>query len=193
MTGRERLIFKSVSGIAGNEKIGLINLSDTEEERLISIVCEWETARAIELRQSGRTNTHTTIADVMAKMIKDTYPDLGSFSINITGLKDEQYQTYILGPQPEQVYRIKASDAVLMSILTAMPIYIDSNLFRKQSIRNRKQTDKVSVPINIVNTSLLEKSLKRAIEEEDYEMASKIHDELERRKKDSGTGGKTKD
>ena len=132
MTGRERLIFKNVSGIAGNEKIGLINLSDTEGERLISIVCEWETAKAIELRHNGEMDTRSTLLDVMAKMINESMPDLYDFSINITGLKEEQYITYILGPKPEQAYRIKASDAVLMSILTGMPIFIDSDLFRKQ-------------------------------------------------------------
>ena len=74
-----------------------------------------------------------------------------------------------------------------------IPIYIEGTLMKKQSIKNRSCTDKVSIPINVINSSILQETLERAIQAEDYETASKIHDELERRKRQENKDSKIQD
>ena len=64
-----RLLFNSVSEIAGNEKIGLITLTDESHERLISIVCDWNTAEAIDIRVKHKMDKSNTLPEVMAAQL----------------------------------------------------------------------------------------------------------------------------
>lgn len=187
-----RLFLKGVSEIMGNEKIGLITLTDESQERQISIVCDWETAQGINIRMKHKIDKSTSLPEVMASMLTARCPNKAAYSINITGIENEQYKTYIIGEDTGEIHKIKASAAALLSLVMDIPIYIDKTLMRKQSISNRALHDRATIPINVVKSSILEETLERAIKEEDYETASKIHTELERRKHEgNGYGEKT--
>ena len=188
-----RLLFNSVSEIAGNEKIGLITLTDESHERLISIVCDWNTAEAIDIRVKHKMDKSNTLPEVMAAMLKARCKDERKYYVCILGLEEEQYKTFIVGEDSAEMYKIKASEAVLLSLVLDIPIYIEGTLMKKQSIKNRSCTDKVSIPINVINSSILQETLERAIQTEDYETASKIHDELERRKRQENKNSKIQD
>ena len=80
---------------------------------------------------------------------------------------------------------IRASDAVLLSMVADIPIFISETLMRQQSVEYTGKKTGVTVPINAISIPMLEESLKKAIDSENYEMASKLRDEINKRKKDS--------
>ena len=52
---------------------------------------------------------------------------------------------------------------------------------RKQSVPNSDDTDKMSIPINVLDTAKLKEELQRAINAENYRLASIINGELRSR------------
>ena len=75
----------------------------------------------------------------------------------------------------------RASDAVVLALTYGRPIYISKNLFDRQYMREMGG-GAVSLPINSLNVALLREALDNAIREENYELASQLRDELNRRK-----------
>ena len=76
---------------------------------------------------------------------------------------------------------IRVSDAVLLAQIARLPIYIDRVLMSKQSVPYIKEARGVSIPVNTISTDMLQDALAKAIEEEKYELASHLRDELKRR------------
>ncbi len=192
MTNDIRLYVKGVSEIMGNEKIGLIILTDLSGKQ-ISIVCEWHTAQEINKRLKKSIDISLSLPEVMSRMIPRRKGYMYNYYVKIAEVEDEQYKTYIISDEIDEVYKIKASDAILMSLVMCLPIFIDPVLMRRQAISSINTYDKASIPINVVKTSILEETLERAINDEDYETASKIHSELERRKQEKKGRGKDTD
>ena len=55
------------------------------------------------------------------------------------------------------------------------------NLFLRQSVPFTEGAVGVSVPVNVISNEMLKKALDKAVDEEDYEQASQLRDELLRR------------
>lgn len=177
-----RLIFNNATEISGNTEIGLLSLTDISKQRQLSIVCERKMAVEIEKRNSKNPLCQSLIAEVMAKMLKeqsDTY-----YEIHILDIIDGQYQVYVFNTETLSSIPIRASDAVLLSIVADIPLFIEEKLMRLQSVEYDKSKKGVTVPINAISISMLHESLKKAINAEDYEMASKIRDEINKRNRD---------
>jgi hypothetical protein len=73
------------------------------------------------------------------------------------------------------------SDAVLLSIVSSFPVYIENTLFLQQSIPFDAEQRNVAIPINTMDLERLNIILQNAIDEENYELASKVRDEIKRR------------
>ena len=59
---------------------------------------------------------------------------------------------------------------------------MEEKLFIRQSVPYESGKSKVALPLNALTLEMLEKALRKAIKEENYELASSIRDELNRRK-----------
>ena len=103
----------------------------------------------------------------------------------ITDIVDGQYKVYVFNADTLDYTPIRASDAVLLSMVADIPIFISETLMRQQSVEYTGKKTGVTVPINAISIPMLEESLKKAIDSENYEMASKLRDEINKRKKDS--------
>lgn len=75
----------------------------------------------------------------------------------------------------------RAADAVLVALTYHCPIYINAELFERQYLRELGN-GVVSFPLNVLSLELLEDVLRTAVENENYELASQIRDEINRRK-----------
>ncbi|MBQ4295555.1 MAG: UvrB/UvrC motif-containing protein, partial [Prevotella sp.] len=53
--------------------------------------------------------------------------------------------------------------------------------FLRQSVPFTEGAVGVSVPVNVISNEMLKKALDKAVDEEDYEQASQLRDELLRR------------
>lgn len=62
-----------------------------------------------------------------------------------------------------------------------MEIYADHGLMTKQSAEYNPNFTQMAVPVNVITDKMLEESLRKAIENENYELASSLRDELKKR------------
>lgn len=84
----------------------------------------------------------------------------------------------------ETVHRVagcRAADGLLLAAVAECPVTIEETLLEQQYMREVAE-GVYSMPANSVSYTALEKALQRAVEEENYELASQLRDELRRRK-----------
>lgn len=51
----------------------------------------------------------------------------------------------------------------------------------RQSVRFSENSNAISMPVNTLSTEMLDKALQKAVEDENYELASHLRDEKKRR------------
>ncbi|MBO7261251.1 MAG: bifunctional nuclease family protein [Bacteroidaceae bacterium] len=78
----------------------------------------------------------------------------------------------------------RTSDAVALAVRTGVPIYIDSNLFDGHCA-HKEGNGAFSMPITVASIDVLQEAMEQAVESENYELAAKLRDEINRR---NGTG-----
>ena len=178
---KERLIFKGVSEIVGTEDLGLLILTDEAKERQITIVCDKAMAVQLELRIKKIPITRIMLPEVLCRMLKNN----GGldYELLIDNIIDGQYRTILYDKETMDPLLIRASDAVLLSIVANIPLYIEAGLMRRQSVMNNENAKGVSLPVNTISDEMLQAALDKAIADENYELASHLRDEKKRRTK----------
>ena len=178
---KERLIFKGVSEIVGTEDLGLLILTDEAKERQITIVCDKAMAVQLELRIKKIPITRIMLPEVLCRMLKNN----GGldYELLIDNIIDGQYRTILYDKETMDTLLIRASDAVLLSIVANIPLYIEAGLMRRQSVMYNENAKGVSLPVNTISDEMLQAAFDKAIADENYELASHIRDEKKRRTK----------
>lgn len=178
---KERLIFKGVSEIVGTEDLGLLILTDEAKERQITIVCDKAMAVQLELRIKKIPITKIMLPEVLCRMLKNN----GGldYELLIDNIIDGQYRTILYDKETMDTLLIRASDAVLLSIVANIPLYIEAGLMRRQSVMYNENAKGVSLPVNTISDEMLQAALDKAIADENYELASHLRDEKKRRTK----------
>ena len=178
---KERLIFKGVSEIVGTEDLGLLILTDEAKERQITIVCDKAMAVQLELRIKKIPITKIMLPEVLCRMLKNN----GGldYELLIDNIIDGQYRTILYDKETMDPLLIRASDAVLLSIVANIPLYIEAGLMRRQSVMYNENAKGVSLPVNTISDEMLQAALDKAIADENYELASHLRDEKKRRTK----------
>lgn len=183
---KERLIFKGVSEIVGTEDMGLLILTDELKKRQISIVCDKAMAVQLELRTKSIPIVQIMLPEVLCKMF-DINADSG-YELIIDDIIDGQYRTILYDRSNVKSVVIRASDAVLLSYVSNIPIFIDSALMARQSVAYKENSRGVSLPVNTISDKMLQAALEKAILDENYELASHLRDEKKRREKNGDKG-----
>ena len=178
MKSKIRLVFNNVAEIVGEERLGLLSLTDEEQTMELLIPCEREIKEQLTLRLKSRTVTSTLLPEVLWQMVLANTD--ANFEIIIDDIVDSQYRVYnTLTLQPA---KLRASDAVLLSIIGNIPIYVETSLMARQATPFKKNSMGASLPINVLDDKLIEEALAKAIKHENYELASRINEEIKRRK-----------
>ncbi len=176
---RNRLVFKGVSEILGTDDLGLLILTDETERRQVSIVCDKAMAVMIEIRVNKLPVAGIMLPEVLWKMASRHGDPM--VEILIDDLQDGQYRALVTGGEFPEPMRLRASDAVLLSIISGMPIYMESRLMARQSVPYEANANGVALPVNVISDDMLRKALRKAVEDENYELASQLRDELRNR------------
>lgn len=176
-----RLKFKRVSEIVGSEEIGLLILTDEDEQRQLAIPCDKAMLREFGLRLGHAQVVGRLLPEVLWHVIA-MQTDL-QFEVLITGIIEGQYRALLMNTETLDPVAIRISDAVLLAYIAHLPISIDADLMAKQSVPYDSEARGVAIPVNTISTDMLEDALAKAVEEEKYELASHLRDELRRRKK----------
>lgn len=175
---RTRLHFEAVSTIVGKETIGLIVLVEDSRIRQIAIPCDEKTLHEFVLRMNG-TDTHQYIPEVLWQVVLHHVES--DFEIFINDLINGEFRALLINATTLDMFSLRAGDAILLSVIARLPIYIEKNLFMKQSVSFAKNNRSVNLPLNTLSESMLTSALDEAVSAEDYELASHLRDELKRR------------
>lgn len=176
-----RLVFKGVSEIVGTDDLGVLVLTDEKEQRQITVVCDKAMALQAELRVQQLPLTQIMLPEVLCKVLADQTEI--RLEILISGIDDGQYRVLLYNKETLEPVLMRASDAVLLSMAGNIPIYIDHDLMMRQSVPYREDSRGVSLPVNTISDEMLQAALDKAVEEENYELASQLRDEQLRRER----------
>ncbi|MBF1591012.1 MAG: bifunctional nuclease family protein [Prevotella shahii] len=180
MKSKIRLVFNNVAEIVGEERLGLLSLTDEEQTMELLIPCEREIKEQLTLRLKSRTVTSTLLPEVLWQMVLANTD--ANFEIIIDDIVDSQYRVLLYNTLTLQPAKLRASDAVLLSIIGNIPIYVETSLMARQATPFKKNSMGASLPINVLDDKLIEEALAKAIKHENYELASRINEEIKRRK-----------
>jgi len=176
---RITLTFHGVSELGGTQKVGLIILTDEERRRELSIVCDSSMIAQIMLRVQQVPGVKQLLPEVLYNVLSNQ--TMLDFYITFNDCIDGEYQVVLYNRASLIPVKMRASDAVLLHIISGIPMYMNKSLFLKQSTTYEAGTMKVAIPLNSLNEQLLREALDEAIQNEEYEMASALRDELRRR------------
>lgn len=178
-----------MSEIVGSNNLGLIVLTDETCKRQLTIVCDQNIASQLELRAKGIPISKLLLPEVLTSFI--TQQAGIQLEIIIHDLVEGQYRAVLHSEQVAASVPIRASDAVLLSVAGNVPLFIESHLMNRQSVPFGELKEGVALPVNTLSNDMLDYALDKAVSEENYELASQLRDERNRRKrsnfrKDSG-------
>lgn len=168
-----------ISEIVGLTDISLLALVDENEKRQLIVTCDRNMRKQIQMRMMDKPELANRYPEVMASLLKSQV--YCSPQVVITGQQEGKYITEIEDTMMGRHYPIRCSDGVLFSMVFDCPLYATWDVMLRQSVPFQPGSTKVALPINVITDEMLQVSLKKAIEVEDYEMASNLRDELKKR------------
>lgn len=179
---RIQLIFQQATEVVGSDNEGLLILTDPFQERQLAIPCDGNELKEFKARIGKRTGQSNKLIDVLMKVIRwQTDLDL---EIVVNGLVKGKYTAILSNIDTLDQVAINAADGVLLSYISndKIPVYIDESLFLRQSSPYDVRMKGVALPVNTLTMGMLRKALDKAVNDENYELASQLRDEIERRK-----------
>lgn len=175
------LIFKNISEIAGVDDMGLLILTDKACERQIAVPCDKQQLVAFKLRLTKAPVSKTMLPEVLWQA---TRWFLGRpMEVVIARVNEGRYEAMLTAPELGMQLPIRATDGILLSLISKgkVPVKVEETLFRRQSTPYSKDSAGLSLPINTITDKMLEVALQKAIQNENYEMAGHLRDEMKRR------------
>jgi len=176
---KDRLKYSDVMEFAPTEEVGVIILTDEKGERQLTIACDKALCKHIKLRAAGTHDTSRLLPEVLLALLGNKTE---GYELLIDDVNEGQYTCWLCDVNDESVHiSIRMSDAVLLSLVGNIPIYIEHGLMMRQGVPSKSAKDGVLMPINTLSTKMLREALAQAVSDERYELASALRDELKRR------------
>lgn len=179
-----KLIYKGIFSIPEADDVCLITLTDEGEKRTLYIVLEKEVANEIKMHEKMMEDADCQLVDVFSKVLKDE--GAVHYRIVFEGILNQGLKAKLVNTITDASYDIRPEMAVLLSLKSDFEMCTSLDVLQKFSTPYNKNVMSVALPIMSLPDSLLHKALEKAVEEENYEGASFIRDEMKRR------SGKTK-
>ena len=180
---KTRVIFHSIKKIVGTEDLSLLILTDMVNERQLTVVCDADMAHQFDLRLAKIPITGIMLPEALWNMMR---MQTGSeYELVIYDVDKGRYEAMLVEQYSLQSVKLRASDAILMSYISRIPLYMEERLYMRQSVPFEEDPHKLTVPVNAISTDMLKKALDKAIDEENYELASHLRDELLSRNKEN--------
>lgn len=191
------LKFQGTQSMVQIPSASIVTLTDEFETRQMSIVCDNYTKYQLDLRthsesisMKGGKIHGVNPSDITNRMLPEVLFSIINYLtelqpiVVITGVSDGQYNAVIEDATTGTTFPLRVSDAIVFAVANKfVPIYVEDYLWNAQSVPYCKNSAGVSIPINSLSREMLYASLNQAIENEQYEMAQQLKEELERRKK----------
>ncbi len=184
-----KIKYKYTQEIRQAQFVHLLILVDENEERQLVVITDKSTAMNISANYESqkrpmtrrlffeRSALYVAMSLIPAEMKKLMY-------IHIDGLIDSQYHAHLVRRNAdinEELHELRISEAVLLSVVSGIPLYIDDHLWRIQSTPHIANSNGTSIPTNTLPLPMLKKALQEAIDTENYELAKVLNEEINNR------------
>lgn len=181
MQNKVNLSILAVGEIVGNSEIGIISLVNDSKTVVMGIVCDKLMMRELHLRLAKKKECNTMLPELLVNVLQN---QVGyNFEILINDIIDGEYKAMFINSDTGQVLSLRAADAVLLHIISDVPIYVTANILRRQGMPYVEGSAAMALPINVLTDKMLNEAMEHAVDTENYEMASKFRDELKKRGK----------
>ena len=146
--------------VNGNRKLPII-IGSLEAQAIKVVMMEYKMPRPL---------TH----DLFLTVTKELGAALKK--VLIYKVKDGVYYSYLFLEKEGEVFKIdsRTSDAIALAMRCGCPVYTTNEIMESA----------FSVNVNTVDVVMLKEALSKAIEEENYEQASRLRDEIKRREQE---------
>jgi len=180
---RVQLFYRDISEIVGSDGCSVVRLTDEDGRLAISVVCDKPMTDQLIIRSQHQPGCDLMLPEVLFRMIL-AVDDITSYEMMVSDVCDGQYQVTLLNIRTQVRKPIRMSDAVLLTVISRIPLYIDEMLMLRQSTPYNPDIKGISIPINTVDLNRLNQELERALNAENYRLASFLHEEILRRSKE---------
>ena len=159
-------------------------LKETDGERMLPIIMEHTNAilLTLKMKKVPLSSFPLSMADIMHETFKQC--NMSVEEVRIAAVQAGITYCHILYKEGTSFHMLRycrASDGLIIAYTFGCPITIFESLLEKQYMR--QLGDGVySIPANTVSLEVLKEALKRAVEDENYEIAARLRDEIKRRK-----------
>lgn len=178
--GRTRLKMQEISEIVGSDGLSVVVLTDEAKKSAVNIVIDHAMMVQLNLRRSKVRETGLMLPEVLVSMFQVS-KDQG-YELMIYDVSEGQYKVTLLCRRTMAMHPIRISDAVLLSFISGIPLYMDDNLLYRQSSPYSSNKEGISIPINVIDLGQLKVALEKAIADEDYRLAGQLKKEIDSRR-----------
>ncbi len=178
-----QLIYVGISQIVGGPELGLLVLSNLSHTRQIAIVCDSRMEFELGLRTGDKPVTEKLLPEVLCSV--NLLMTGEHYEILFNSIIDGQYKALLVNKDDLSLTPIRASDAVLLAHVANLNIFMEEHLFNRQSVDSNTAKNKMALPLNALSHEMLRHALDKAIEDENYELASMLRDEMKKRGSES--------
>lgn len=180
-----RVIYNGTFSIPGADDACVITLTDGGETRALSVVTEKSMATEIRMHERKSRENETHLVDVMLGLLREQ-DETARYRIVIKGVPEIGLKASLVNVSNDKSYDLRMDEAVLLSLAGGFEMCATLDVFQNFSTPFNKDVLSVALPIVGLPEPLLEQALQKAVEEENYEGASFIRDEMKRRKEKNG-------
>ena len=178
-----QVLFKGITEIVGASEMALLILTDQVEEKQIAIVCDKAMTREFNIRIGKAPLRHKLLPEVLCWINPNMNAE--QYEILFNSISDGQYKVVLLNKNTLEMPPIRASDVILLASIAQLNMFMEEKLFIRQSVPFEAGKSRMALPVNVLSTAMLEDALQKAIKNENYELASNLRDELNKRKEES--------
>lgn len=216
-----KLKYHSCQTIVSSPSTSVIVLTDVEETRQLTIICNSYTRLELSVRtnvinpaniqfhideESQENDANNNFRDDLeglgddpAQKLKADKQFTGSklpevlcsiiqymtnmrLGITISNIVNGEYRAAIIDYTSGTRFPLQITDAIILHIANPhIPLTINPTLWKYQSMPFKKDGQGVAMPINTLTVPMLSRALQNAIDDERYEEAKAIKEELDRR------------
>lgn len=158
-------------------------LEEVNGNRKLPIIIGHLEAQAIKVMMLGYKVPRPLTHDLFFTL--SNHLDLILQKVLIYKVKDGVYYSYLYFMSGGEVIKIdsRTSDAVALALRYKAPIYTTSDIMASECMREMGNGS-FTVPVNMITMPMLKEALQKAVDEENYEQASRLRDEIRRREQE---------
>lgn len=155
-------------------------LEEVVGKRKLPIIIGSSEAQAIRVVMMGYKAPRPLTHDLFLTLTKEMGANLKK--VLIYKVKDGVYYSYLFVEKEGRQFKIdsRTSDAIALALRCECPIYTTSEIMESEQLQDMGAKG-FTVSVNMVDMDILKEALSKAIEEENYEQASHLRDEIIRR------------